>query len=60
MFAWVLGENTCLRPFRSGFRVLGSMLGLAPLEMTGITVGPMSGAWLRQHDAESEKHGAGP
>jgi hypothetical protein len=60
MLAWVLGENTCLRLYRSGCRVLESRLGRPLRQMTGIDLGLMSGAWLRQHDADSEKHGAGP
>lgn len=60
LFARTVGEHTCVRPLRSGLGVLARSFGLPPPDTSDIHVRPMSTAWLRQNEAEFEKHNGGP
>jgi hypothetical protein len=57
--AFSLGERTCVRPLKWSIDVCAQMLGLPVERVHGPHVGSMSGGWLREHEAESEKHSAG-
>lgn len=57
LLARAVGEQTCIRPLRSGLYRLVRNLGMPPVDTSGLYIRPMSSAWLRQHDAEHEKHG---
>lgn len=54
-----LGELTCVRRLRWGVDALAQMLGLASDAGRGLRLGSMSSSWLRQHESEFVKHGAG-
>jgi hypothetical protein len=59
IFAWSLGELTCVRRLRWSVDALTQMLGLPADASRGLRLGSMSSGWLRQHESEFEKHGAG-
>jgi hypothetical protein len=56
IFATSVGEITGVRSFMYGIDILVRILGLGPPDVKGLRIQPMSGEWLRQHDAECDKH----
>jgi hypothetical protein len=56
VLATSVGDITRIRSFRFGFDTVARLLGLAPPEVNGLHVPPMSSEWLRQHDADCTKH----
>jgi hypothetical protein len=54
-----LGALTCVRPLKWSVDVFSQVLGLSGGPDPRPRVGPVSDAWLRQHETESKKHRVG-
>ena len=53
-----IAVRTCVRPVRWGVDVIAEMLGRSTHALRAPRVGAMSVGWLRQHEADFDKHKA--
>jgi hypothetical protein len=58
-FVLSLGELVLVQPFRVGFVAVARALGWRPQDAPRLHVPSMSADWLRQFEADAEKHHPG-